>query len=473
MNIDTETEQKLRRVGAELNGDRGFVDAVMSHIERANPPIASSYKLPRWVVVAVSLAACVGIAIPVLVVMFKSPSLAYADVVKAIEDVKTAKLEMSNPATKETVRCFYERGVGFRMDGMMNHTKVLVVDDGRHQWMSSAGAEVLESPSTGLIEQFKKALLDRALLDGAKRDRTGDAEIDGAKCQLFVRKMKENSPGARIWIDDRERVRKMEVVELRNGKEQVTQAANAQYDLPIDRALFAPPVVAVSKPASLDERINQYFPLDTAPAKIEVFGLVLAVHEVRAAPDGMLLVRSSIRPNDETLKKFGAGLAWQALANYQLDIADYQPIQMGSYQKQRMTAQWDFFMPIRPGKTAPKKVVVRAIGVWTDEGLAESLEAEGKRTYINDLAIGQVNVTPAKSIDELLDETWQQASSLNSIFTPVFFMGIKAQKAGKTVYQTTPIKEWTRERLKSEFDARVKILREWHDREQRKAGGGK
>jgi hypothetical protein len=466
MNIDTEIEQKLRRVGARLQGERGFVDGVMSRIELANPPMAPSYKLPRWMPLAASVAALIVIAVGVATLIVRSSSLAYADVVKAIEEVKSAKLEMSNPATNETLRCFYERGVGFRMDGMMNRTKVLVVDDGRHQWMTGAGAEVLESPSTGLIEQFKKALLDRALLDGAKRDRSGDAEIDGVKCRLFVREAKDKSAGARIWIDDAERVRKMEVIELRDGKPQVTQTANVQYDVAIDHALFAPPVIAASKPISLDDRINQYLSLENAPAKTEVFGLVLAVHEVRVSPDGMLLVRSSIRPNEETLKKYGAGLGWQALADYQLDIAGYQPIPMGSYQKQRMTAQWDFFMPIHPGTPAPENVVVRAIGVWTDDPLAESLKREGKETYINDLAIGQVNVTAAKSIDELLDETWEQASSLNSVFTPVFFMGL-TEKNGKSGYQATMIKEWTRERLKRELDGQVKRLQKFHERQAR------
>ena len=479
MNSETEdqiVERKLRHAGGQLKREDSMVTSVMSRVESASPP--RRRLLHPWAVRGMALAA--GIAAISAGVWFAvviggaSPALAYADVVKALEKVRTARFVVDGADAGNRFTCTYEQGVGLRFEGAMDGVKLLVVDDGKRQWMRQGDGDVTEADSIGLMGQFTKALMANEYLDGAKRDRGGDETIDGVPCRLYAKPQSEVVPGMRVWLDGEDRVRRLEVGRVVDGKWVARQTGVVHYDVPVDRKLFEPPAVpGGGKPVDMKALVASEFSLDDAVAKAEALGMILAIHEVRRGDDGTLLVRSSLRPTAETLEKFGGGGPGpDAMGDHQFDSRDparYSVVPVAEYMSGRLFAKWDLFVPLKPPAEGPASVNVLADVYTRDLEFMRSFTLQKQDAHVNDVELGAVPI-PREAVptDELIAGIWSRCKSLHSIFTPVNLSeATRLHPSGKRSMKTTRMDNWTAERLTSEVKLEIRQRREGDIQRQR------
>ncbi len=173
MNSERQIEDALRRAARQLSRDASMNGAIMSRIERLIPPQRRHSRTGGWFIFSVSTAAAAVVVLTVHAWFLLSAgvtTLAFADVVEALEKIRTARYETEVSASGERITCLYERGVGIRLEGTMEGTAFVLVDNGKRQWVKS-GEDVKESDSSGLITTLRKALLSNEYLDGAKHQK--------------------------------------------------------------------------------------------------------------------------------------------------------------------------------------------------------------------------------------------------------------------------------------------------------------
>lgn len=470
--IEPEIERRLRSASARLKGENEMADLVMSRLERADIVHPRPRSSRHWLTASIAAAAVICLIATIWFVTAGSASLAYAQVTKAMADVKSARLDVTQPTPDgkrvELATYFYERGVGLRMEGALNGTPFLFIDNGQRQWTrTGADGDLQESEGTGMRDLFAEVLLARDMLEGARRDPAGDETIDGFRCRMFAKPAKGDVIASRVWLDEQDRVRKLETGTLTDGKWTIRQTVVAHHDVPIDRAMFQPPA-AQSKPAEpamagdLDQRISRTFSLDRALAKTEVLGLVLAVHDVRGGADGSLLVLTSLRPTSETMKKYGTGLpGWHPLGDHELGAPDqYIAVPVGEFHSRRLYARWDLFVPRKPAQDAEKALSLTA-DVYTRDELYEANEREKKQWYTNDLELPPVAVpTETLTFDQVVAACWTQARAIHSLFTPVtFWESVKVVPGKGRVADSHRLENWTPEQLRSELATEIERRR--------------
>jgi hypothetical protein len=480
MNTSTEdqiVESRLRGAAEQLKGEDSMLESVMARLEVSPAPRVRRRLLQPWAVRTLAAAAAVAalaLGAWFVVVGTSTTALAYADVVKALEKVRSAHLVSQGVKPGESMSCTYERGVGIRVEGVMDGAKLLIVDNGKRQWTRQGTGDVKESDSEGLMEQFTKLLLGNDYLDGARRDRAGDETIDGVRCRLFVKTPSENQPGTRVWLDDDDRVRRMEIGRVKDGKWVAEQNGSVRYDMPVDRKLFDAPVApGGAKPIDLRALAAQQFSPDHVLAKAEALGMILMVHDLRRGDDGTLLVRSSLRPTEETLKRFGSGgPGAHPIGDFFLESPDparYSVVPVAEYMSGRLLVKWDLLVPLSPQKAGKTVTLETRLGAQDFEFM-ESFTRQKKDDYVNDVPVGAVPIPTDQRapVDELITSVWTTCKSLNSIFTPVNMAeATRLHPNGKRSMETTGIAKWTAERLLSEVKQEVRTRREGDIQRQR------
>jgi hypothetical protein len=474
---DIELQDKLTRLGSLLDADARLADRVLDRIGRR--VIAPAPAPTRWsrgsAGFAAALAATVllGVGLWLAIGGGDGGSL-YAQVVQALAEVRTVHFVATNFDEHRTPspagEGWYERGVGIHMTvkvglpmAMEFTGPITVYDDGKQMLtVTAADPTPRRAASVGLSDALTMALLTDRAIDGAARDAAGDMVIDGDRCRMFFRRSDHpGTPSGRYWIDAQNRVRRVEhVTSDDHSGWRVLQRVEVQYDVPVDRSLlvYTPPTTAIAsttKPIDIDATVNQLLSLDRAILTKEVFGLILAVHEVRPCTDGSILVLSSLRPTKATLEKYGTGFGPRALGDHDFTFSTgggttYYSQQMAQYESGRLYARWDLLVPTDPPATRPETLSLRG-DVWTRDRLYDDLIARHQTWYANELAIGDVPVPPATSaepLDALVSRVWRQAQPLHTLFSPVTFPEpVKPNGDGKFELPTHPADWWTETKL--------------------------
>jgi hypothetical protein len=263
----------------------------------------------------------------------------------------------------------------------------------------------------------------------------------------------------------------------KDGKWASRSLAVVHYDVPVDRQQFEPPA---TKPAATFDAAA-WLAKDASPedalARCEALGMILAVHEVRRADDGTLLVRSSIRPTAETLKQFGGGgLGAHPIGDFFLDSPDpsrFSVVPVAEYMSGRLLVKWDLLVPLSPPKDGPPASVKLLAGVRAqDFDFMDSFERQKQPDYVNDVEVGAVAIPAAAaeraSVDELIASVWTTCKSMHSIFTPVDMSeATRLHPNGKRSMKSTRMDNWTAERLASEVKLEIRQRREGDIQRQR------
>lgn len=209
---------------------------------------------------------------------------------------------------------WYVRGRGFSCRTITSTR----IDDGRHYWEHMAEAR-FASRAGSIGRPEADALLDQALDSKAALERYcmrfagGDREIDKRPCRCY----RIMTPSPKVGVDaanqppDRETllyvsedllVRRLETRQIHDRNWLLVLVRTWEYDVAVPDNAFEPAFGADVEVVDLDETFGRLVDLRTALHVTESSGLIFAVHRAEAFEDGGVLLMTSVRGTEETLR---------------------------------------------------------------------------------------------------------------------------------------------------------------------------
>ena len=210
---------------------------------------------------------------------------------------------------------WYRRGEGVRSES----TGAVRVDDGAASWSwrADAGAAptvVIKRRSQGFAAELGKLLAIAEILDYWDRrpEPTLDRAIGGRPCRAIVLTARPGKaiepdlpPGAVpvdktptrfvVLLDDDRRLHEFAVERERAGRWSAERTVRIDYDADVPPARIVADLPPGARVVDADAALESLHPLDRALERVEVGGLILAVHEARPVEGGGLFVVSSVR----------------------------------------------------------------------------------------------------------------------------------------------------------------------------------
>lgn len=293
-----------------------MVDDVMARIDAVEPrPGRSRRRGRRLAGLAASGLGLAGVLALAWVLLAARPPTLLAAVQRGLERAASAHLVMTSrddQGREHRADVWYVKGAGVRMETPDRTT----VEDGDSQWSWPTNpAEPVATRRRGpgfFTIQLPRMLALQDGPDGWRRERSPglDREIDGRPALGFTFSAPTGqtpgrpAPRALVLADADERVREIAVEERQaDGSWRRAREIRIEYDPPIppEKLAFQPPEGA--KVIDLDEAFHRLHPLDRALHRVELGGLILAVHDLQPLEDreGFYVV-SSVRGSAEFLK---------------------------------------------------------------------------------------------------------------------------------------------------------------------------
>jgi len=319
MNSHVDIEKLLKRLGSEWPDDGSIVERVMQEV---TPVRKNSKRNRRRFVMKIStaIAASVAIAASLWWGLSGGGNSLYAEVMAAVRKARTIhSIQYAQPKDSdepvEASESWYERGVGYR------HEQPAHVRLGNKEWFWTFDKErkVASRSRSGGIEKATESMfsqidqLARQLQDEFERYPTGDRSIRGSACRAYLLakldryadpSLKSGQRRLLVFVDEGLRPVRT-AVESRHGDEWRTESfSDWMYDEPIDEALFQPNVGDGVKIVDADEAFDAFADPASAVHCEERDGLIYAIHRVERFENGGVLVVSSVRGTEETLKRF-------------------------------------------------------------------------------------------------------------------------------------------------------------------------
>ena len=369
MTRDDRIREALARMGGLVTPPASFEDGVMRRIERRpGAPTLRFRRMRRWMMRStIGAAACVLIGLVVWFGLVKAPETLYGQVLAAIEKVGTVHLVVKEHRDGQWVKlaeAWYERGVGCAEYEYRDNNVKMRIDNGTYQWSHRSDQDfAVRARSKGKLRLVEKTLRANArVLEDEKRfkrDPSGDKEINGVKCRLYVRTYPKKTTEVHLWIDGADRMRRWERRRQRDGKWETYQVVNVQYEVPIDRSRFQGKFGPSVRMIVATDLMEARFGLEKAVFKKDLMGLVFAVHELRRCDNGMIYVVCSIRPSQAVIRELGAissvTMGRKVYGDFQLDSSwrrvngkewSYQPIRLGELYHDGVQVTWVLLDPL-------------------------------------------------------------------------------------------------------------------------------
>jgi hypothetical protein len=325
--MNTSLDQELRVYHRQFGNDHSELRADLGArlAGLAPQPTPPAMRRLKWR--GVSLGATAALLLIALSVWLLSPRDLYAKVLDSLKSASTIYLHGTRYDTEGRIvgraEVWYDRQRGVREEIEENGRKEIRLDDGKRQWDLVVGAPfATRSKSSDPLGLVRGALVPEKAVRRAVRLPEQDAEIDGAPCQCYQSEGPDRASRYRTWIDSQFHARCF-VKEIRRGNAWIRlSVVQAHYDVPIDAQRFAPDFIQGVK-VMASEDADKRFDLQIALARKEVMGNVLAVHELQRISDRLLFLVYSVRPSEETVKRFGNKKNYEDFgsANY----GDFQP----------------------------------------------------------------------------------------------------------------------------------------------------
>jgi hypothetical protein len=305
-------EHLLRRHHDQFTRDHDRLrDALMAGL----PPgveSARTFRPRRWLMrSAAALAASVGFGIALWYGAFSGPRTLHAEVLQALKKAGSVHLvgkDLVDGQWTVGAEVWYERGRGVREEERRPGLTRVRIDDGTHQWRYDSRSNLAgRSRSTDPLGVVAEAIDPGRTLDRSQRDPSGDCSIDGVPCKLYVSVAVAEDKSYRYcaWIDADRRIRRFKGQTLCDGAWSDVKWIEAEYDVPVDAARFAPDFGRGVEVVDGDRLIEERFSPKQAVYVKEALGSIVAVNELRRVEGGLVLVVFSTRPTKETLRRFG------------------------------------------------------------------------------------------------------------------------------------------------------------------------
>ena len=299
-----------------------MVEDVMARIRATAPRPGRRRRL----LLGLSLSGIAAAVVLALLVIMNQPRTLLAAVQEGLERAQTAHVTTTSWGNHDAIykdEIWYRRGEGLRYEA----PEQVIVEDGRTQWSWSTGPGVTEpvvlrQSSPGF---FTTGLLSKLALPDFRGDwarfRTPEMDrvVDGRACRgytLSLADLEQMQPGTRV-VDGQERRAfilaetdgRIAVVTVERrppgGAWQREREVHIEYDVPIPAREGGRPVPAGARVVDCDRAFSSLFPLEKALHRVELGGLILAVHDLQPLKDreGFYVV-SSVRGTPEFLKQY-------------------------------------------------------------------------------------------------------------------------------------------------------------------------
>ncbi|QEH34562.1 hypothetical protein OJF2_31030 [Aquisphaera giovannonii] len=230
---------------------------------------------------------------------------------------------------------WYRRGEGLRAE----LPGQVIVEDGSTQWSwqtgpPEGGRVVLRQRSPGFFTTMLPGMLSLSEVREGKpvRAQELDRPVDGHACQASIVEIHAVGPPARgiVLAEPGGRIREIKLERRRgDGAWHREREIRIEYDVPIPAEKLASRLPEGARVIDRDGAFDSLYPFDRALHRVELGGLILAVHDIQPLVDreGFYVV-SSVRGTPEFLRQYPPRrrpVNWEVVA---IDVA-YQPMGNG------------------------------------------------------------------------------------------------------------------------------------------------
>ena len=437
-------------------------DALASSLSKDARPAEVITSRRSWFIAGGTLLAT-AVTIAMAVFLVGGEGSVYAQAIAAIGKARSIHVvaltfDSEGNLTSDRTEVWYDARRGVREQLTHPHVKKTRIDDGTHEWLYRDEANTLvKGPSRDPFGMIKDVLEPLKMLKkhGYKLDESIAAPKGLPNCRVYV--SERNWEGLQwrewFWIDDQDRLMRIEEYRKVDSEWQLDEQIDLQYDVAIADERFR----ASFPDARLIDRTAPMKPFtaDSMVASAEKLGIVIGIHDVHRLENDAVFVMSTSRPTDEVIKRLGKidSVRYGNSAVYceyqwgsngrRLPDETWQegvyPINIARWSNGGVGYHWVLLLRVsrmlRDDNTMPIGLHIYARGKWQD-----ALKEEGKPWYFSQakdvLTMPVPEVTEA--LDDVLDDVYQQILTMGdgTRSSPVLNMGSK---------------KWSKERIAKEI----------------------
>ncbi len=452
-------EEQLGRLGRDWPTEESFVGGVMSRLDAAprrpptsNPARRRLMRLSYWTAATIVVSAGLWWAFGPQ----STGSALYAQMKEALKQVQTIHAVVSRQTDDgqlhPAIETWFARRQGFVVDG----PEYVRIDDGTYFWEHRKGSDVASrSKSQGTDELLDQALNIRAELEQTcERHPAGDRQIDGVdhECywMTFPGAVKPADPAILdldrrrtfIFIDPRSLPTLVESQEKIEGNWQTRFIRTFEYDVPVDPKVFEPDFGELVRMIDTDEAFEQLTSMENSVHTEQRDGLIFTIHRAKRFEGGGVMIMSSVRGTDETLKKYPLKRHMLGPGRYVTDCpainyaaspqgSGYFRLSLAEARHKGVEVDWWMMVPrgAKPDWFEDQDGRVQLkLGITPQGEYAKANHADehGVIHHITwDLALDIPKPDAMPSLTEITGHVYSDLTVLSSVFSRYLYMGIR------------------------------------------------
>jgi len=398
----------------------------------------------------------------------------YAEIVKGLESARTMHcvVRIYRDGKWETdYQIWFDDEKGVVETGYPANRYHQRIDDGVFLWRYTPGNDfVVRSKSIGATVHIRYLISGERPQNKVVRRPEGDRNVDGVQCRMYYYTNPENTEEVREWIEDAKGKKFLRFWESRrraeNGQWKPSKMGTIQYNMPISESHFSRNFGPNVRIIDADEIMSEQFGPDKAIFTRKTMGLIFAVHEVQRSEKGLIYISCTLRPTEETTKRFGALKLDDGHKTYGtmelFSISDgkicfpYKKCRLSWMRHNGIEAKWWILVP---RENRPKGIQTLDLGVrvFTEDKLAKQRIEQGKP---ENREFKPMTTLPLPDRQLPVEEMISRAYSQAKVFDPIrrvylyvpddeFFFRVKLfQDVSET--ELTKSINWALEQLKNE-----------------------
>ena len=449
-------------IGTDSQNEHTSCDAMACSPSQDARPVEVISSRRSWFIAGGTLLAT-AVTITMAVLLVGGEGSVYAQAIAAIGKARSIHVvaltfDSEGNLTGDRDEVWYDARRGVREQLTHPHVKRTRIDDGTYEWLYRHEANTLvKGPSRDPLGMIKDVLEPLKMLEkhGYKLDDSISAPKGLPNCRVYV--SERNWDGLQwrewFWINDQDRLMRIEDYRKLEGEWQLNEQIDLQYDVAIAEERFR----ASFPDARLIDRTAPMKPFtaDSMVASAEKLGIVIGIHDVHRLENDSVFVMSTSRPTDEVIKRLGKvdtsrygnsavygdyqwGTNGRRLPDHTWQEGVY-PINIARWSNGGVGYHWVLLLRanrmINKDNTMPIGLHIYARGKWQD-----ALKKEGKPWYESQATdVMTIPVPePTNSLDDVLDGVYQQILTMGdgTRSSPVLNMGSK---------------KWSKEKIEKEI----------------------
>jgi outer membrane lipoprotein-sorting protein len=370
------------------------------------------------------VAACMAAALSIWFAFFSGPQTLSAQVLEAFK--KAQSVHLIRKIWKDGTwtpggEVWYQNGHGVREEMPRRDQKIIRIDNGTYQWRYDSDTNlVVRLKSSDPLGLAAEAINSGKTLNRCKLDPSGDTTIQGRPCHLLTAMNDQQTVRTLVWMDKDSRLLRYKEQIFKEGKWIEDEWIEAEYDLPVDIALFQPNFGDNVKIVESDKFLDQHFNIHKAIFVKEFEGHILALHQLRRINDRAVFIVYSTRPTEEILRKFGLPQGSLNYADFHLykpgkrvgidKWQNYQAVDLATFYQEGMVIKWA--LVLLQGEWPEKIDAFDFSGRFYSRGpIQEERKKANKPAYQDFQPLATLPLpTETMSLDEVIASVYQETS---------------------------------------------------------------